>query len=106
MLERLRGATDVAQSHESFALAWLANTEKAGHLWHGLEYVRATVLAQQGNDSGALLALQRAVKLGWRSDWLTDVDPAFVRLRKRPEFQRLLSQQDNTARGTQSRSAR
>ena len=106
MLERLRGASDVAQAHESFVLAWLAETEKAGHLWHGLEYVRATVLAQQGNDSGALLALQRAVQLGWRSYWLTDVDPAFIRLRKRPDFQRLLSQQDNTARGTQSRSAR
>jgi TolB-like protein/DNA-binding winged helix-turn-helix (wHTH) protein/tetratricopeptide (TPR) repeat protein len=106
MLERLHGAADVAQSHESLVLTWLSNIEKAGHLWHGLEYVRATVLAQQGNDAGALLALQRAVKLGWRSYWLTDVDPAFVRLRKRPEFQRLFSQQDSTARGTQSRSAR
>ena len=106
MLERLRGAADVARSHESFVLAWLADTEKAGHLWHGLEYVRATVLAQQGNDSGALLALQRAVQLGWRSVWMTEVDPAFARLRNRPEFQRLVSPQDNTARGTQSRSVR
>ena len=106
MLERLRGAAEVARSHESFVLGWLTDTEKAGHLWHGLEYVRATVLAQQGNDSGALLALQRAVQLGWRSLWLTKVDPAFASLRNRPEFQRLVSPQDNTARGTQSRSAR
>jgi TolB-like protein/DNA-binding winged helix-turn-helix (wHTH) protein/tetratricopeptide (TPR) repeat protein len=105
MLERLRGAADVAQSHEAFVLARLVDNEKAGHRWHGLEYVRATVLAQQGNDSGALQALQRAAHLGWRSVWLTEVDPAFTRLRKRPEFQRLVSQQDNTARGTQSRSA-
>jgi hypothetical protein len=106
LLERLRGAADVAQSHESFVLGCLADMEKAGHRWHGLEYVRATVLAQQGNDAGALLALQRAVQLGWRSVWLTEADPAFARLRNRPEFQRLVSPQDNTVRGTQSRSAR
>jgi tetratricopeptide (TPR) repeat protein len=106
MLERLRGAADSASRHESFVLTVLANTEKAGHLWHGLEYVRATVLAQQGNDSGALQALRRAMQLGWRSMWLLEVDPAFVALRKRPEFQQLLSRQDSTARGTQSRSAR
>lgn len=106
LLERLRGAADTARAHESFVLTVLANTEKAGHLWHGLEYVRATVLAQQGNVSGALQALRRAVRLGWRSLWLLETDPAFVGLRERPEFQQLLSQQDSTARGTQSRSAR
>ena len=106
MLERMRGEIGLAQSHETFVLGWLADMEKAGHVWHGLEYVRATLLGQQGNDSAALQALQRAVKLGWRSHWLTQTDPAFARLRGRAEFRQLVSPPDNTARDTQSRSAR
>jgi TolB-like protein/DNA-binding winged helix-turn-helix (wHTH) protein/tetratricopeptide (TPR) repeat protein len=105
LLERLHGGDDAAAVHEKYMLAWLSDIERAGSTWHGLEYVRATLLAMRGNDVAALAALQRAVRTGWRSHWLTENDPAFTALRGRPEFRVLTNSAGSTARDTRSRNA-
>ncbi len=105
LLERLRGAHEVAAAHEEFVLAWLAHVEKAGHVWHGLEYVRATLFAMRGNNDAAVRALSRAAALGWRAEWLTESDPAFRSLRGTPGFQSVTTSRGSSARDTRSRNA-
>lgn len=94
LLERGRGNLDRAAQVESLAARHFDDVEAKGHVWHGLSYLRATLLAQQDERGAALDALERAVKLGWRRAWLTRVDPSFAALRQDPRFQSLLARID------------
>jgi hypothetical protein len=94
LLERRRGDAATAARHESTAGKYLDDIEAAGHVWHGLHYLRATLQAAGGNATGALKSLTTAVDLGWRRAWLLRVDPAFEDLRADPRFQQLLARID------------
>jgi tetratricopeptide (TPR) repeat protein len=91
LLERGRGNLDRAAPLESLAVRHFDSVEARGHVWHGLNYLRAALLAQQGEREAALGALERAVKLGWRRAWLTRADPSFAELRRDSRFQSLLA---------------
>jgi len=86
LLERGRGKLDRAARMESLALRHLDNVEARGHVWHGLNYLRAALHAQAGEHDAALSALERAVELGWRRAWLMGADPSFSALRQDPRF--------------------
>jgi len=91
LLERGRGQADRATPLESLAARHLDDVEARGHVWHGLQYLRAALHAQAGEPDAALRALERAVELGWRRAWLMRVDPSFSALRQDPRFQGLLA---------------
>lgn len=91
LLERGRGKLDRAARMESLALRHLDNVEARGHVWHGLNYLRAALHAQAGEHDAALSALERAVELGWRRAWLMGADPSFSALRQDPRFLALLA---------------
>jgi TolB-like protein/DNA-binding winged helix-turn-helix (wHTH) protein/tetratricopeptide (TPR) repeat protein len=90
LLLRREKQEDRALVHENRMLARLDELEGSGHAWHGLNYLRASLLAQQGRTDAALAALERAVNMGWRRAWFAAADPAMSALRARPEFERLL----------------
>ncbi len=94
LLDRRQGDAADAARLESTARTYLDQVESAGHVWHGLHYLRATLLAQGGDAEGALKSLERAVDLGWRRAWLLQADPALAGLRDQPRFARLLSRID------------
>lgn len=94
LLERRRGNASAADRYLSVVESHLARLEKAGHRWHGLEYLRATVQAQRGRDSAALASLGRAYDMGWRRAWLMRNDPAFAGVRNDRGFQALLGRID------------
>ena len=61
------------------------DTGVAGRGSRGL--TEAKVLAQQGDDTGALAALRRAVDTGWRNLWwMTENDPTLASISDHPEF--------------------
>lgn len=91
LLERGRGNPDRAKRMESLAARHLDNVEARGHVWHGLNYLRAALHAQAGERDAAFAALERAVELGWRRAWLMRFDPSFAALRQDPRFQALLA---------------
>lgn len=70
---------------------FLDDLEREGHVWHGLEYLRASIHSIRGNNSAALTALERAYKLGWRRAWWMRADPSFARLQRDPAFQALIA---------------
>lgn len=75
----------------------LDDLEREGHVWHGLEYLRASVFALRGDSSAALAALERAYKLGWRRAWWMRADPSFARLQREPAFQALIARIERDA---------
>ena len=70
---------------------YLDRLDTQGQRWHGIEYLRAGVLALEGQPEKALQSLARAVDLGWRSDWWLRADPALASLRERPAFRALVT---------------
>jgi TolB-like protein/DNA-binding winged helix-turn-helix (wHTH) protein/Flp pilus assembly protein TadD len=90
LLDRRRGETLAADKLARFASAWLDEVEASGHRWHGLHYVRATLLAPQGRTEEALASLERAYEHGWRRAWLMRFDPSLANLRAAPRFVSLL----------------
>ncbi|MEZ5500761.1 MAG: winged helix-turn-helix domain-containing protein [Steroidobacteraceae bacterium] len=83
-----------AEPLERDALRNLDELEAAGHVWHGLHYLRAALQAQRGDATSALASLRRAIGLGWRRAWLMRRDPSFESVRGLPEYTRLLAQVD------------
>jgi hypothetical protein len=95
LLDRRQGDAAEAARLESTARSYLDQLESAGHVWHGLHYLRATLQAQGGDKDGALKSLERAVDLGWRRAWLLQADPLLAGLRDEPRFGKLLARIDD-----------
>lgn len=93
-LERARGNTVAADRYLGVVRDYLTQLVKAGHRWHGLEYVRATMLAQQGRESAALASLTRAYEMGGRRAWLMRTDPALAALRRTETFTSIIQRID------------
>ena len=93
-LESRQGDAMRAERLALSAENYLDGVESAGHVWNGLHYLRATLLAEQGDVDAALAALERAVGLGWRRAWLLRADPALAGLRASPRFVNLLARID------------
>lgn len=51
-----------------------------------VDYLEARIYALQGNDDGAMRALQNAIAKGWR-EWWTEHDPLLSTLRGRQDYQ-------------------
>jgi tetratricopeptide (TPR) repeat protein len=64
----------------------LDELERAGNVFHGVEYLRASVHALRQDSSAAIAALERAYRLGWRRAWWMRSDPAFAGIRNDPAF--------------------
>lgn len=97
LLDRIRGETIAANRAAQFASDWFDSVEANGHRWHGLHYIRATLLAQRGRTHDALASLERAYEGGWRRAWLMRADPAFAALRDEPRFTALIQQIERDA---------
>lgn len=69
---------------------YLDRLQGNGHVWSGLQYLRACVLAQQGDVSGARAALLKAKALGWHRAWWAMHDPALAPLAADPGFRTLI----------------
>lgn len=92
VLIALRSGNSADAEQRLTALAqFLDDLEREGHVWHGLEYLRASIHAIRGNNSAALTALERAYRLGWRRAWWMRADPSFARLQRDPVFQALIA---------------
>lgn len=76
------------------ALKDIEKLQAAGVAWHGVEYLRASVLALQGRRAQSLSALQQAVNQGWRRTWWARHDPAFAQLRTDGGFVAILKDAD------------
>ena len=66
--------------------AYLDRLQANGHMWSGLQYLRACVLAQEGALPGARDALARARALGWQRAWWAAHDPALAPLARDTGF--------------------
>ncbi len=88
----LRGGDSAGAAERLTALMnHLDDLERAGHVWHGLEYLRASMHALREDPHAALAALERAYQLGWRRAWWMRVDPAFAGMRDDPAFTGLIT---------------
>jgi TolB-like protein/DNA-binding winged helix-turn-helix (wHTH) protein/Tfp pilus assembly protein PilF len=87
-----RSGPDAGQSAQAVKDlgAYLDRLEGNGHVWGGLQYLRACVFAQQGNISAALEALRKARALGWHRAWWALHDPALAPLAANAGFRPLI----------------
>jgi TolB-like protein/DNA-binding winged helix-turn-helix (wHTH) protein/Tfp pilus assembly protein PilF len=69
---------------------YLDRLQSNGHVWSGIHYLRACVLAQQGDVMGASKALLKAKALGWHRAWWAIHDPALAPLAAEPGFRALI----------------
>jgi TolB-like protein/DNA-binding winged helix-turn-helix (wHTH) protein/Tfp pilus assembly protein PilF len=69
---------------------YLDRLQSNGHVWGGIHYLRACVLAQQGDVQGARAALLKAQALGWHRAWWAKHDPALAPLAADPAFRALM----------------
>ncbi len=83
-----------AELHIAELDAYLRKLEQNGHVWHGIQYLRAGILALRGDAGGALASLRKAAQLGWRRTWWARIDPALSSLRANAEFRGLLEEVD------------
>lgn len=56
-----------------------------------LDYLSARILALEGRQDEAFVALGKAIGRGWLAYWIVDNDIAFTNMRATPEFQALLT---------------
>jgi TolB-like protein/DNA-binding winged helix-turn-helix (wHTH) protein len=105
LVEAGRGNRSEAARLSDFVASFLDRVEDAGHAWHALYYLRATLLAQRGDLEGALASLERAVAMGFRRGWWMAVDPALEPLRANERFRQLLATIETANAQTRSRLA-
>jgi hypothetical protein len=99
LLASRAGDATSARRHAEAARAYFEGLEANGHVWHGLHYLRAGILAQSGDAGAALTSLERAVDLGWRRAWLMRMDPALEPIRANARFEELLARVDLATAG-------
>ncbi len=69
----------------------LARMEGSGVRTAGLFELKAQLAALHGRGDDAVIALRRAVDLGWSAAWLAEHEPYFASLRGRDDFRTLLA---------------
>ena len=99
LLARAAGDETAAAQHFATLAEYLDKLERNGHVWFGLHYLRAGILAQQGQIEKALAELRRAAALGWRSTWWARHDPALAPLRNSQDFTALLASVESVSVG-------
>ena len=71
--------------------ALLDRMVEGGVQTNGMYFVRAELEAMRGDADKAMVALQRAVQLGWRDAWIAEHQPYLESLRARADFRALLA---------------
>jgi TolB-like protein/DNA-binding winged helix-turn-helix (wHTH) protein/predicted negative regulator of RcsB-dependent stress response len=71
--------------------ATLDRLVRNGEQRYGVDELRATVLAQQGDADAAMKSLARAAEKGWRRAWWAGREPDVAALRGRGDFSALLA---------------
>jgi TolB-like protein len=79
-----------ANEHLTQLNALLERLIASGMNRYGVFVLQAQAAALRGDGNAAMLALQRAAKIGWRDIWLAEREPYFQQLRGRPDFRALL----------------
>jgi TolB-like protein/DNA-binding winged helix-turn-helix (wHTH) protein/tetratricopeptide (TPR) repeat protein len=90
-----RGDKVAEQKYLNDLAAWLDRVIEQGSVWHGVHYLRGSVLARRGQTAEALTELEAAVAAGWRRGWWMRADPALASLREQPRFNALLARLDS-----------
>jgi len=84
---------------------WLTLVEREGQVWSGVDYLRADMLASQGQPNRAFVELDRAIDRGWCRGWWMKMDPALASLRSDARFARELARIDALAADARRRLA-
>lgn len=99
------GDSKQGQQRLAALLEHLDQLEREGHVWHGLEYLRASAHALRGDSKAALAALEDAYRLGWRRAWWMRADPCFDVMRGQPAFQEIIARIEDDTRVQRARHA-
>jgi len=98
LIARAKGDAAAAERYLKALEQWLDRVEKQGHVWHGADYLHASIAAMRGQNAKALESLERAIERGWRRPWWMRVDPALQGLRAEPQFIQLLNRTEALAK--------
>ena len=74
----------------SQSLEILEDLRDQGIVSPGVEHTTAMIYALRGETDEALEYLRRAVEMGWRRAWMTEIHPNFQNLREDPRFRDLM----------------
>ena len=98
MLALARSRSDPAKSvqYARDLEQYLDRLEANGQVWHGIHYLRCDLHALRGDEAAALVSLDKAVELGWRSSWWARIDPALALLRNSGHFVQTLQRVDQS----------
>ncbi len=86
------GDTRAAKQELDAVLAMLNRMISAGVDRNATYEIRAKVYALRGQGDDAMRDLEKAVQLGWRRAWWAQHEPYFASLRRRGDFQALLTE--------------
>jgi TolB-like protein/DNA-binding winged helix-turn-helix (wHTH) protein/Tfp pilus assembly protein PilF len=98
LISRANGDAAATERYLKALEQWLNRVEKEGHVWHGADYLHASIAAMRGQNAQALTSLERAIQRGWRRPWWMRVDPALQGLRADPRFIELLNRTEALAK--------
>ncbi len=84
-IDRRSGEALISQSLEI-----LEDLRDQGIVSPGIEHTTAMIYALRGEADEALDYLRRAVEMGWRRAWMTEIHPNFQNLREDPRFHDLI----------------
>jgi len=84
------GAEDRARQLLDDADRFIATVDKGSPSLPGVDYVRASVHALQGNDLKAIESLRQAVDNGWSKLWFAERDPIMASYRGDAQFESIL----------------
>lgn len=105
MLELRNGQRQAAMTRLNGLLRLLDELERNGYVGWGIHSVRADALALSGDADAALIEMQRAVELGWRSTWAARHDPYLTALFEREDFRALMESVEQLNAAERSRYA-
>ena len=98
LLELRSGDREAGAQRVSQLLRLLDEMERNGYAGWGVHSLRADAYGLMGDADKAMESLQRAVEVGWRSDWAAQRDPYLSALFERDDFKTLMrSVQDLSA---------
>jgi TolB-like protein/DNA-binding winged helix-turn-helix (wHTH) protein/tetratricopeptide (TPR) repeat protein len=105
LVAQTRGDQDAARHYFDELDQWLTLVEREGQVWYGVDYLRADMLASEGQTNRAFTELDRAIDRGWRRGWWMKMDPALASIRSDARFARELARIDALAADARRRLA-